>query len=102
MPRADQSHPRKPVRKCQNLIEGQSHRVPYFELSGHVAVAGGDTQEVTIILGESFRSSNGVVGFGRCVQQVENVLWEGFGNSIRACVRDFNDQLGTKRRTGRS
>lgn len=49
-------------------------------LGGEVAVTSGDTEEEGIVLKELLRLGDGVVGLGRSMQQLQNVVGESLGD----------------------
>lgn len=55
----------------------------YLELGGHATVAGGDTKEDSVVFSQGGRGSDGVVGFGRGMDESENLLGEGLRDSGR-------------------
>ena len=56
-------------------------------LSGEVTVAGGDTEEESIVSGELVRSHHGVGGLGGSVHLGQDILGEGLGDPIARRVR---------------
>lgn len=54
----------------------------YLPLGGEVPVPGGDTEEEGVIGGQDVDGDQGVVGFGRGMHLGEDLLREGFRDSV--------------------
>ena len=65
----------------------------YLPLAGEVTVAGGDAEEEGVEGGEGGGVDDGVVGLGRGVEELEDVLGERLGDPARAMSGDGRSML---------